>query len=121
LRVGDTFYFNHPEAHRHLWVVAAGPGENGEFVIFNLTTLRDGCDRACILGPRDHCTIDRPTCVSYLRGRDITEEFANAKEQFISWQEPLSPNVLRRIQEGALSSRHTIERYRRIVQDALSP
>ena len=118
MTLGDAFYFNHPAAHRHLWVATGGPKEDG-FVIFNLTTVRDGCDQTCVLNVGDHPTIDRPTCVSYLRGRELPIDFATSHAHLISQQQPFGRTVLRRIQDGALASPFTIGRFQKIVKASL--
>lgn len=116
---GDTFYFNHPSAHRHLWVVAGGPFDTLGYVIFNFTSERDECDRTCLLGPGDHPFFTHATYVSYLRGRLLPVEVESQESQYFAHQDAVQPSVLRRIQDGALASPFTKKRFRDLIASAI--
>jgi hypothetical protein len=120
LNVGDTFYFNHALAHRPLWIVAGGPSPDGEFAIFNLTTVQPGCDMTCVLGPGDHPSITRPTYVTYLRGRALPGSLEGSQAHQFAWQQNLGAEALRRVQDGALASPHTSGKLQEIVRNTLN-
>jgi hypothetical protein len=117
LKTGDTFYFNHALAHHHLWVVAGGPSPAGEFAIFNVTTVCDGCDRTCLLDVGDHQTISHLSYVTYLHGRAFPASIATAQAHLFAWRESLDPAVLLRIQQGALASPHASSKLQGIVRN----
>lgn len=121
MTLGDTFYFNHPSAHRHLWVVAGGPNAEGEFAIFNLTSVQPGCDATCVLNLGDHPMIEHATYVTYLRGRLLPGNLEQTQGHYIAWQPPVSAAVLQRIQHGALASPYTSGKLRKVVEASLKP
>lgn len=119
MTLGDTFFVNHPSAHVHLWVVAAGPTLRLEYVIFNFTTYWDGCDSTCVLQAGDHPFIKHLTCVAYSRGKLLPESLTTSKAHSFAWKTPVSPPVLLRIQQGAIGSRFTPGKLKPIVGQAL--
>jgi hypothetical protein len=120
LTLGDTFYFINPGAHRHLWVVTGGPSAGGDFAIFNLTSVRTGCDTSCVLDVGDHPIITHPTYITYLRGRELPRSLGQSHAHLFSWQPRVGPTVLTRIQHGALASKFTAEKLKKIVRETLA-
>jgi hypothetical protein len=117
LNTGDTFYFNHAQAHHHLWVVAGGPTPSGDFAIFNVTTVCNGCDTTCLLNVGDHPTITHQSYVTYLHGRALPGSIETTQAHLFAWRPPLAPGVLLRVQQGALSSIHTSAKLQEIVRN----
>ena len=116
MKPGDTFYFNHASAHRHLWIVAGGPTPAGDFAIFNVTTLKDGCDHTCLLSVGDHPTITHESYVIYLRGRAVPASIMEKQAHVVALQPALTAEVLKRVQDGALASRYTAPYLQEIVR-----
>jgi hypothetical protein len=116
LKPGDTFYFNHALAHRHLWIVAAGPTPAEDFAIFNVTTVKDGCDRSCLLDVGDHPAITHASQVTYLRGKTLSAAVTQQYGHLVAWQPALAPAVLKRVQDGALASPYTPQYLQKIVR-----
>jgi hypothetical protein len=116
LKIGDTLFNLHPSSPRHLWVLAAGPTDEAEFVMFNLTSMRDGCDKSCVIQPGEHVHVHHPTVVAYMRGQIVTDIFLQSLGSLCSWQQPVSQPLLERIQQGALDSYFTKQRQQAIVR-----
>jgi len=108
MRAGDTFRFADRALEKHLWVVISDPlmDVTDSVVIVRFTTQRDGRDCTCVLQPGDHPLISHATVVDYDWALDIPnaalEGFASDGQAFL--QEPVSPEVLGRIRQGAAES-----------------
>jgi hypothetical protein len=86
-------------------------------VIVRLTTYRQGRDCTCILQPTDHPFITHATVVDYGLALDISnaglEGFVGDGRAFL--REPVSPEVLGRIRQGAAESEFMIEGCKQIL------
>jgi hypothetical protein len=88
---------------------------------FNFTTPHVGCDRSCVVLPGEHPFVVHETVVAYRRGRVFTPK-AYAAMQSLGCSNPwcdLSPELLLRIQQGALISPATRGKLKKMIEDAL--
>lgn len=109
MNLGETFLnFDFGD---HLWMVLSHPDAEGRIAIANLTT--HGRSPICQMGGcvvvtvGEHSWVKRESCV-YYRKADLTptEPLDRFKETgTLDQSDPLSPELLRRIQHGALQSR----------------
>lgn len=122
LSVGSTFLNQNPGSPEHLWIVVAGPTDGAEFVIFNLTTWKDGCDESCIVRRGDHPFVTHDSFIAYARGQILsTNNWILLQRYGCTIRDPVSPELLDRIRHGALASDFTPQKLQRIVQTALLP
>jgi len=121
MKIGDTFLGALPGETRHLWVVITTPNDQNEVVIVNLTSRP--CDETCRIQAGEHPFVKKPTVVRYQDARLCSIsllEIACKKNLFLAHQ-PVSEDLLRRIQEGALKSEFTpgkvVREVRRVIPD----
>ena len=95
---------------RHLWIVVSRPTAEGMIAVVNLESHRaraGGHDESCVLlQPGEHPFVRRTTCVNYRRAKMESEAVFDSKARVgrrVAW-DPLGPELLRRIQEGALTT-----------------
>ena len=99
MEAGNAFRFGR---HTHLWVVVSDPARDRKHVVIaNMTS--GGLDESCVLGPGDHPFIQHRTVVRYDKARiesdaDLEKLVSSGS---ITPDEPVSPDVLKRIREGA--------------------
>ncbi len=121
LRIGDTFLNQNPGSPEHLWVVAAGPTTQGEFVIFNLTSWREGCDESCVVQAGEHPFIAHKSVIAYARGQFLSDtNWALLLRYGCKKQAPVSPGLLKKIQEGALASEFTAGKFQSAIRAAVT-
>jgi len=118
---GDTFLNSNPASPQHLWIVASNRTENNRYVIFNFTTKRPDSDLSCEVQPGEHPFITRESVVAYDRGQLIAITTTRLMQDlgFYQAMAPVSIELLRRIQEGALRSEHTTKKLRDLVSLSL--
>lgn len=113
LRIGDAFR-GIDELH-HVWFILTYPSPDGTVVIANFTSHLPGrkptCSGSCVVvHPNEHSYVRRLTCVFY---QDIRTTTMQRIERGIAGEfrreASLSPELLYRIQQGALDSDHVIE------------
>lgn len=117
--LGTTLRCNEPPGH--IWVVLNDPCKsNGEILIVNMTTVRDGTiDAACILDNADYKLLNRPTTIAYSRahsGKAINFERAISEKKF-SIITPVSKETLTKIIEGARNSPELSEAKKRLLSE----
>lgn len=121
MNIGDTFYLRGPENPRpHLWVVLSDPMiDPKQVLVVNFTTERPDSDRTCIVGPGEHPCLSHTSSVNYARARILTDQqLEKAKEDHaLDPQEPVSAELLRRIQAGAAVSDDIRNRHRQMLVD----
>ncbi len=106
MNAGDVFRFK-GIADRHVWTIISDPQFDRQHVlIVNLTTYGPYEDHACVLEAGVHPFITGRTCVCYPRARMTQDE---ALEQLkaanrLQLLQPLGPELLRRLREGAMVS-----------------
>lgn len=104
----------HDPQRRHLFIVLTDPFNdtgNGisRVLLVSLSSVRDGCDRTCILKPGDHPFIRHESFVAYWSARiEEAGKVASAVHNNVfQAHHPVSEQVMLRICQGLESSRHT--------------
>jgi hypothetical protein len=119
--IGDTFFGTTvPGAPPHLYVIISNPDPDGNVILVNLTsqTLND---RNCLLSPGDHPFVAKETAIAYDKPENLHPEQIKKAIQSGIWRqkERFRPEVLRRIQDGALQSDDFFKKFRLAVQSSL--
>ena len=106
---GDTFFGL--DQRGHLWIVLTSETPDGEVAVANLTThdpdRRRVCDDECvIIRPGEHPYPSRDSCVFYrdafLTSLEILR--SGVRNRTYSRSDPLTPELLQRVRQGALDS-----------------
>src|SRR5438552_4605002 len=118
LTIGDTVMLPKPGYEKeHLWALITSPDpESGDAIMVNLTTQRPHSDTTTIIQPGEHPFVDRPTVVFYADARIVDVKILEEGLHHgpVRQHAALSPELLRRIQDGLFASRFTPEK----IQDA---
>ena len=123
---GFAVWIKNPAQGRkpHLYFVIAGPvGDEGRILLVNMTTKREGSDLSCVLSPGDHPCVKHESVVEY--GRALYTTVASLEMQMRKLPDlfkpdvPASPELLRRLREGALRSPHLEPMYKQLVKAEL--
>ncbi len=119
---GETFLGF--DLHNHLWVVLSVATGNGGIAVANLTT--HGRSRRCgsdcvIVRLGEHAYVVRDSCVYYEKWAMAPEQPLDEakKRRTLEQREPFSPELLRRVQEGALASRFPDKEFKDAVRETL--
>ncbi len=122
--LGDTFRLRVEGGH--LWMIITTPtGPDHSFVMVNMTTLRGHVeDTSCILRLGDHPCVDHDSVVYYIDAREWWTDGALGYDTLLAKgriipREKLGDAVLRRIQDGALTSTFFKRKFRQSVQNSL--
>lgn len=106
----------------HLWVVLSRP-VNGEVVVVNLTSHgKTSCgDHCVVITSAEYASLDHDSCVYYRAATfNPVQPLDDAKNRGALRQaQPLTPSLLQRIQNGALTSRFTSARLREAIRLSL--
>lgn len=120
--LGSTFKIVRPNEVGHLWVVISRGDSEGSVVTVNLTSRRHGCDETCVVQVGEHPFIHHETVVAYVYAklvpRDMQEQILANPSQAVP-HAPVSAALLRRIQKGALDSRHVPPVLKKAVKASL--
>lgn len=94
---------------------------DGGIVIFNLNEWEIGCDESCVIEPGEHPFVIKKSYVFYRRGLFLTRPEFQKLEQMgcIKDREPVSKELLIRIQRGALHSDFAAQEFQAMVRDSL--
>jgi hypothetical protein len=121
--LGTTFW-THPKNPRlpsHLHIVISDPAKSEtEIAVVNVTTVRgEEYDPSCVLLPGDHKAIRHESFVGYSRGWVVN---LNALKMVfdagqIHRDEEMRPDVLKRVQQGAMSSKATPARIKGLLAE----
>lgn len=119
---GETF--RGFDFQNHLWMVLSSATRDGRVAVANLTThgRARSCGTGCVIvRPGEHPFVVRDSCVHYQKATMAIEELLDdAKERrTLDLHTPLSAEVLRRVQDGALESRHADRTFRDAVRATL--
>ena len=108
LRPGDTFWGI--DKQHHLWIALTNPDQDGSVLVVNFTSHysanKESCDEQCtVVDPGEHPYPRRPSCI-YYRGIRIEsqQDILDGVERPFRRGQPLSPALLRRVQQGVLDS-----------------
>jgi hypothetical protein len=122
LGLGDTFMLPKPGgAKEHLWALVTAPDpQTGEAIMVNLTTQRPHSDTTTVLRPGEHPFVVRPTVVFYADARLVPVSLLEdgLRRGIARNHEPLSAEILRRIQAGLQASPFTPEKIKRTFLEA---
>lgn len=123
LRPGDTFWGI--DRQHHLWIALTAPELDGGIFVANFTSHypadKESCDTDCtVVNPGEHPYPRRPSCIFY-RGSHAENQtdILRGIERPFRRGEPLSPALLRRIQQGALDSSRTPDDVKDAVRASL--
>lgn len=99
---------------RHLFVLLIDPEPNtGNTVTVPSSTIRSPkCDQTCTLKPGEHDFIEDPSFIDYSFAEVESEDdiLAMIKSRDASHKDPVTPELLERIQSGLTASKHTRRR-----------
>ena len=121
MRLGDTFLNLNPGSPEHLWIVITDPEVLPFMVIVNLTSYRFGCDDTCRVVAGEHSFVSRDSVVAFERAQLLTPQ----QLQFIEgnghcrMHEPVTAELIGRIQQGVIASEFTPQKVRSIVEEYL--
>ena len=107
MKAGDVFYL--PDAAGGHPNFALEVFADGSVITCNFTDYSNHADKTCVIEDNEHPAITKKSAV-YFRGAHHceTEDALAALERLItSRKEPLSPELLARIRQGALDSPRT--------------
>ena len=119
LRCGDTFLLpKSAYAVEHLWIVITDPEpETNKAVCVNITSRSGYSEAAVLVQPSEHPFVKHESVINY---RDACELDLGKVFQVLTTKtpqrfafgiyDPCSPELLRRIQDGLLSSPHVSKR-----------
>lgn len=119
LRIGDAFR-GIDELH-HVWFILTYPSPDGSVIIANFTSHLPGrkptCSASCVVVyPNEHPYVSRLTCTFYQDIRTTTvQQIQRGVAGEFRREASLSPELLHRIQQGALASDHVVD----VVKDAV--
>jgi hypothetical protein len=122
MNAGDAFLAGTDEDEKlHLRIVVTPPTPDGEVAVVSLTTRRRHSETLIVLQPRDHPFIRHESVIAF----SYSEVTSVARiERAISAgdarrREPVSSDLLRRIQEALLDSDFTPNGVRQFVREVL--
>jgi hypothetical protein len=122
--MGTAFWTNpkHPTLPSHLHIVITDPAKSPEEIaVVNVTTVRgDEYDPSCVLLAGDHPAIRHKSYVGYKRGWVVN---LNALETLLQagqihrTKPDVAPEILKRIQAGAMLSKATPPRIKGLLAE----
>ena len=110
----------------HLYIVITGELSDGTIVLVNFTSHgrpgRTDHRRCLVVGPSEHPWLRHDSCVNYRRAifNPLAPLVRAKRAGELSQHERCTPELLRRIQEGALVSRETPREIREAVRATLA-
>jgi hypothetical protein len=121
LTAGDTFYIRAPVKDPHLHVAAYHDPLKGLIVVNMTSDLR--YEPTCVLNVGDHTFVTVKTLIAYEHARILTAYDCQQLEGvgIDRLMDPLSPELLERVQRGILDSKYTSKRMKAWVQEILNP
>ena len=120
IRGGHTYQYTAQDSDNHLWVEISDPlRDENHILVVTFTTYRPWKDGTCRIQPGEHEFVTEETCVQYLACGEVKlgvlEEWLDSGR--IATKKPVSPELLRRIREGAFDSNHTPGFAKKILVD----
>ncbi len=114
MRAGRAFLPN-SKFGDHLWIVIYS--RNGQMVMVNFTSHVDGCDDACTIEAGEHEYVSHKTVVAYGLARLIVGNHIDRIEKAGIRKEypPVSDVLLEKIRRGAIASRFTPNKIKRLL------
>jgi hypothetical protein len=104
LKRGNTYFDR--GVNGHLWIILAGPDNDGVVVVVSITTRRAKSDLTTICAAGDHPFIERASVVAYSYAQELvaTEIECNIKTGVFQLREDCSDALLDRIAKGLIAS-----------------
>ena len=121
LCAGATFRSSDRRFETHLWIIVSDPQQypNCRVLIVNVTTWRNGKDSACILEAGEHRSLGRKSCIYYRESKLVPR--ARLEQGFqnnvLIADERVDPGVLKRIRDGARTSKFIPLAHRQLLID----
>ena len=123
-RAGETLVLPGPNFETpHLWILVTDPvGEPPQTIIVAVSTKRFYKDSTVVLSPGDHPWVRHESVIFYDHAlipevRHLNEA---VRRRIGELNQPCTPDVLRRVQDGLLSSPRTPKRVKKFYEDWLS-
>jgi hypothetical protein len=109
-------------AFGHYHVICSDPDHLGNTVAFNFTDKNFENDQTCIVHVGDHPTVTKESVIAYRYGLRVTPAHIERLTRLgATGYNPVSPDLLLRIQKGALESKRTTPDLKKIIETALKP
>lgn len=121
LNCGDTFLTGEEEDQSlHLWIIITPPTE-GEVVTVSVTTKRKHSETLVVLRPGEHSFIahDSVIAYSYAKIRTVEEIESALLNGTAKKREPVSEQLLKRVQGGLLDSDFTPNGVRQFFREVM--
>jgi hypothetical protein len=98
-----------PNEKKHLHIVLTPPDDDGEIIVVSVSTQRPGSDTTVVLKPGDHPFIDHDSVVMYRTAAPTPVRVLSQRldSRLYDLHEPMSAEILARIQNGVLDSKFT--------------
>lgn len=114
-------YLNVLSEQPHLWFIASQSTDDGEVVLFMLSTRRPGSDTSCVIQPGEYSWVTRETVVVYRLSEIQTVDWVCklVDNGFGKIRDAIPPEILKRAQEAALDSKYTPRRIQKLIRRTL--
>ena len=106
---GSTFKILGDGADDHLWMIISDPcPKTGKQVLVNLTGWQRVFDQTCIVEIGEHPYVRKRSLIYYPKPRLYPPTYIDKLNNagLLKIREPLSPDLLKRIQRGSIASPH---------------
>jgi hypothetical protein len=115
MKPGDTFLIPDGIGTHLNCVLALGP--DNSLILCHFTTMHRRSDRTLVIQPGEHPFFDRETVVRYDQVYICPESAHEALRRMITrMMEPLSPELLKRVKQGALDSPQTPDNIKALLR-----
>jgi len=104
--------------HEHLCFVATPHNEDDDVVVLSVTADREHSDHTCEVAVGEHDFIKHASVIAYYAAVIKTASEICLRVQQGKLKDPISAQLLRRAQRGAVRSLQTPNRVKRMVHDA---
>lgn len=118
LKAGDSFRFADGRDGGHLWFVISS-GQLDPVVVVSVTTWRADKDQNCVLEVDDHPFLKHKSCIAYDLAKSVSQEKLQLwiERSELQFDDPVSPEILFRLLDGAAASRRIPIKCRSVLED----
>lgn len=118
LKAGDSFRFADGRDGGHLWFVISS-GQLDPVVVVSVTTWRVDKDQNCVLEAGDHPFLKHKSCIAYDLAKSVFQEKLQLwiEHGDLQFHDPVSPEILFRLLDGAATSRRIPIKCRSVLED----
>ena len=122
MTAGDAFYLNVADSHRYV-VAHVDSNPISTIIVFNFTTHRAGrCDETCIITPAEYPDLDADSVIAYRHGLLLQgQELTNFNAVIGKKLPGVKRDVIQKICSGALDSRFTPGKIKRLLRPPTAP